>query len=108
MPLDGPWPPLFVGCLWFFPVQEERELFKDYMEDYNTATFPSKKYYNLEVFEAKQRLKRVRSLLASGVVLDPYFSFFLSSRCSSLLGRVFLVNLLLLLDLAGPAWPVLL
>ncbi|PHJ24268.1 u4 tri-snrnp-associated [Cystoisospora suis] len=37
---------------------EERELFRDYMEDYNTATFPSKKYYNLELFEAKQRLKR--------------------------------------------------
>ncbi|PFH37907.1 hypothetical protein BESB_002480 [Besnoitia besnoiti] len=37
---------------------EERELFKDYMEDYNTATLPSKKYYNLEIFEAKQRMKK--------------------------------------------------
>ncbi|KEP66413.1 UNVERIFIED_CONTAM: hypothetical protein HHA_258850 [Hammondia hammondi] len=37
---------------------EERELFKDFMEDFNTATLPSKKYYNLELFEAKQRMKR--------------------------------------------------
>ncbi|CBZ52973.1 hypothetical protein NCLIV_027620 [Neospora caninum Liverpool] len=37
---------------------EEREMFKDFMEDFNTATLPSKKYYNLELFEAKQRMKK--------------------------------------------------
>ncbi|KAF5728319.1 DEAD-box ATP-dependent RNA helicase 42 [Tripterygium wilfordii] len=27
---------------------EEKQMFKDFMEDHNTATFPSKKYYNLD------------------------------------------------------------
>lgn len=30
---------------------EEKELFKSYMEDYNTATLPHKKFYNLEAWE---------------------------------------------------------
>ena len=30
---------------------EEKELFKSYMEDYNTATLPHKKFYNLESYE---------------------------------------------------------
>ncbi|XP_042042477.1 vicilin-like seed storage protein At2g18540 [Salvia splendens] len=29
---------------------EEKQLFKDFMEDHNTATFPSKKYYNLDTY----------------------------------------------------------
>ncbi|XP_042039591.1 golgin subfamily A member 6-like protein 2 [Salvia splendens] len=29
---------------------EEKQLFKDFMEDHNTATFPSKKYYNLDAY----------------------------------------------------------
>lgn len=39
------------------PKHEERELFKTYMEDYNTATLPHKKYYNVAAYEAKQRAK---------------------------------------------------
>merc|ERR1719231_1841893 len=35
-----------------------RDLFKEYVEDYNTATMPSKKYYNLEAWDAEQRGKR--------------------------------------------------
>jgi len=36
---------------------EQRKYFRDYMEDYNTCTFPSKKYYNLEAWEQELRLK---------------------------------------------------
>ncbi|XP_073058392.1 uncharacterized protein [Primulina eburnea] len=32
------------------PNWEERQLFKDFMEDHNTATFPSKKYYDLDAY----------------------------------------------------------
>ncbi|GLC44339.1 hypothetical protein PLESTB_000480600 [Pleodorina starrii] len=30
---------------------DERDLFKDYMEDYNTGTLPHRKYYDLEAYE---------------------------------------------------------
>eukprot|EP00933_Yihiella_yeosuensis_P026497 TRINITY_DN20581_c0_g1_i1.p1 TRINITY_DN20581_c0_g1~~TRINITY_DN20581_c0_g1_i1.p1 ORF type:complete len:290 (+),score=109.16 TRINITY_DN20581_c0_g1_i1:61-930(+) len=30
---------------------QQRDLFKEYIEDYNTATMPSKKYYNIQAFE---------------------------------------------------------
>eukprot|EP01068_Selenidium_serpulae_P005285 Selendium_serpulae@DN3956_c0_g1_i2.p1 len=36
---------------------EERQFFKEYMEDFNTATFPSKKYYSLAEWERKESLK---------------------------------------------------
>ncbi|XP_075497923.1 uncharacterized protein LOC142535513 [Primulina tabacum] len=32
------------------PNWEEKQLFKDFMEDHNTATFPSKKYYDLDAY----------------------------------------------------------
>lgn len=54
------------------------------MEDYNTATFPSKKYYNLELFEAKQRLKRVRTCVPSFSLSDLSsfpLCFFFSKAC---------------------------
>merc|ERR1712217_742481 len=35
-----------------------RELFKEYVEDYNTATMPSEKYYNLQVWDTKMSFKR--------------------------------------------------
>ncbi|XAR56553.1 hypothetical protein NMG60_11037087 [Bertholletia excelsa] len=48
------------------PNWEEKKMFKEYMEDYNTATFPSKKYYNLDAYfkrkmekEEKKGVKRV-------------------------------------------------
>ncbi|CAI5469697.1 unnamed protein product [Closterium sp. Yama58-4] len=37
---------------------EEKNLFKEFMEDHNTATFPSKKYYNLAAWEHQQMTKR--------------------------------------------------
>ncbi|XP_039014084.1 vicilin-like seed storage protein At2g18540 [Hibiscus syriacus] len=48
------------------PNWEEKQLFKDFMEDHNTATFPSKKYYNLDAYykremekESKKGVKKV-------------------------------------------------
>jgi len=35
-----------------------KDLFKEYVEDYNTATMPSKKYYNIQVFEQQASNKR--------------------------------------------------
>ncbi|OQR90090.1 hypothetical protein THRCLA_09438 [Thraustotheca clavata] len=44
------------------PKYEAMELFREYMEDYNTATFPHEKYYDIEKYESKkyrkQQLKR--------------------------------------------------
>merc|ERR1712060_408141 len=40
---------------------EMKNLFKEYIEDYNTATMPSKKYYNLQAWDnlmAKKRHKK--------------------------------------------------
>lgn len=37
--------------------REEKEMFKEYAEDFNTCTLPHKKYYNLAEWEAKQRRK---------------------------------------------------
>lgn len=48
--------------------REEKDMFKQYMEDYNTATFPSKKYYNIDIYHrrktTKQRLKGMKDMLA--------------------------------------------
>merc|ERR1712014_30788 len=35
-----------------------RDLFKEYIEDYNTATMPSEKYYDLNSWDQKMALKR--------------------------------------------------
>merc|ERR1712187_525565 len=35
-----------------------RDLFKEYIEDYNTATMPSEKYYDLNAWDQKMSLKR--------------------------------------------------
>ncbi|KZV25870.1 hypothetical protein F511_31663 [Dorcoceras hygrometricum] len=37
---------------------EEKRLFKDFMEDHNTATFPSKKYYDIDAYEHAQMKKK--------------------------------------------------
>eukprot|EP00887_Chlorella_sp_A99_P003746 scaffold7.g3746.t1 len=42
------------------PRLEEKELFKDYMEEYNTATLPHRKYYDLEVYERARAAKAAR------------------------------------------------
>lgn len=48
--------------------REEKDMFKQYMEDYNTATFPSKKYYNIDIYHrrkvTKQTLKGMKDALA--------------------------------------------
>eukprot|EP00262_Sarcandra_glabra_P005361 TRINITY_DN16858_c0_g1_i2.p1 TRINITY_DN16858_c0_g1~~TRINITY_DN16858_c0_g1_i2.p1 ORF type:complete len:287 (+),score=80.33 TRINITY_DN16858_c0_g1_i2:199-1059(+) len=48
------------------PNWEEKQMFKEFMEDHNTATFPSKKYYDLDAYhrhmmdkEMKKGLKKV-------------------------------------------------
>ena len=40
------------------PKNDERELFRDYIEDYNTASLPHRKYYNLEAYEKYKAAKR--------------------------------------------------
>ncbi|GAX75385.1 hypothetical protein CEUSTIGMA_g2829.t1 [Chlamydomonas eustigma] len=40
------------------PKNDERELFRDYIEEYNTASFPHRKYYNLESYEKYKAAKR--------------------------------------------------
>lgn len=37
--------------------QEEKKYFEEFVECYNTATFPSKKYYNFKVWFEKEQLK---------------------------------------------------
>jgi len=53
--------------LWAMEVKKEntdamgqmqmKDLFKEYIEDYNTATMPSKKFYNLQLWDAQQTAK---------------------------------------------------
>ena len=40
----------------------EKQLWEDYMEDYNTATLPSKKYYNLNKWELKQQKRQEKEV----------------------------------------------
>lgn len=42
------------------PNWEEKQLFKQFMEDHNTATFPSKKYYNLDAYYRRKMEKECR------------------------------------------------
>ncbi|XP_022142930.1 troponin I [Momordica charantia] len=39
---------------------EEKQMFKEFMEDHNTATFPSKKYYNLDAYYQHKMLKDMK------------------------------------------------
>lgn len=39
--------------------QEEKLMFLEFMEDFNTATLPSKKYYSLDLFHRQQQMKAV-------------------------------------------------
>ncbi|KAK2639094.1 hypothetical protein Ddye_026889 [Dipteronia dyeriana] len=51
------------------PNWEEKQMFKEFMEDHNTATFPSKKYYNLDDYHKhemiKQQKKGMKKVLVS-------------------------------------------
>ena len=42
------------------PPYQLEELFADFQEDYNTVTFPHKKYYNIEAWESKQAAKQAK------------------------------------------------
>ncbi|KAJ8764684.1 hypothetical protein K2173_007772 [Erythroxylum novogranatense] len=42
------------------PNWEEKQLFKEFMEDHNTATFPSKKYYNLDAYHKRKMEKDLK------------------------------------------------
>ncbi|KAK1930551.1 hypothetical protein P3T76_013873 [Phytophthora citrophthora] len=46
------------------PKWEAMELFKEYMEDYNTCTLPHEKYYDIEKYEMKRYQKQQRKALA--------------------------------------------
>eukprot|EP01024_Parvocaulis_polyphysoides_P068794 TRINITY_DN83970_c0_g1_i1.p2 TRINITY_DN83970_c0_g1~~TRINITY_DN83970_c0_g1_i1.p2 ORF type:complete len:419 (-),score=89.49 TRINITY_DN83970_c0_g1_i1:150-1355(-) len=50
------------------PKFEEKELFREYMEDYNTGTLPHKKYYDLELYE--RNLHDMRSKQSGGQGVD--------------------------------------
>ncbi|KAK1314033.1 hypothetical protein QJS10_CPA06g00387 [Acorus calamus] len=39
---------------------EEKLMFKEFMEDHNTATFPSKKYYDLEAYDRRMLEKEIK------------------------------------------------
>lgn len=39
---------------------EEKQMFKEFMEDHNTATFPSKKYYNLDAYYQRKIQKDMK------------------------------------------------
>ncbi|PNY06313.1 nucleolar protein 58-like [Trifolium pratense] len=39
---------------------EEKQMFKEFMEDHNTATFPSKKYYSLDAYYRRQMEKEMK------------------------------------------------
>lgn len=42
------------------PNWEEKKMFKEYMEDYNTATFRSKKYYDLDAYHRRKMEKEMK------------------------------------------------
>ncbi|GMF49196.1 unnamed protein product [Phytophthora fragariaefolia] len=46
------------------PKWEAMELFKEYMEDYNTCTLPHEKYYDIEKYEMKRYQKQQRKAYA--------------------------------------------
>ncbi|KAF6142030.1 hypothetical protein GIB67_037998 [Kingdonia uniflora] len=51
------------------PNWEEKQMFKQFMEDHNTATFPSKKYYGLDGYHRRKIEKEIKR--GSKSVLQP-------------------------------------
>ncbi|CAK4073570.1 unnamed protein product [Aphanomyces euteiches] len=52
------------------PKWQAMELFREYMEDYNTATMPHEKYYDVEAYEMKKYNKKHSKKRKSGAVND--------------------------------------
>ncbi|XP_062184054.1 uncharacterized protein LOC133887996 [Phragmites australis] len=53
---------------------EEKQMFKEFMEDHNTATFPSKKYYDLDAYHRKAMEKEKRKGLKTLVTERTVFN----------------------------------
>lgn len=49
------------------PKWEEKELFAEFMEDYNTGTLPHKKYYDLMAYAHQQAIKAAKKGRSAGV-----------------------------------------
>lgn len=45
---------------------DERELFRDFMEDYNLGVLPHRKYYNLDLYEKEKEARRLAKGLKKG------------------------------------------
>lgn len=48
---------------------EEKQMFKEFMEDHNTATFPSKKYYDLDAYHRRMMEKEQKNGLKNASVV---------------------------------------
>ena len=46
---------------------EEKELFAEFMEDYNTGTLPHRKYYDLMIYAQQQAMKAAKKGKTAGV-----------------------------------------
>ncbi|EGG03800.1 hypothetical protein DFH28DRAFT_900587 [Melampsora americana] len=53
------------------PVSKMKELFRVYMEDYNTATLPHEKFYALEKYESKMNAIRSGQTTTGDLGYDP-------------------------------------
>lgn len=51
---------------------EEKRLFKDFIEDHNTATFPSKKYYDLETWDKNESKRMAASKIKEPQVMTTF------------------------------------
>ncbi|TVU15105.1 hypothetical protein EJB05_38607 [Eragrostis curvula] len=53
---------------------EEKQMFKEFMEDHNTATFPSKKYYNLDAYHRKmmekEQKKGIKTMITERTIFN--------------------------------------
>ena len=67
------------------PQAEEKELFRTYVEDFNTSTLPHRKFYNLEFYHrekaARARKKGHSEVCFPGTPLDADVPW---SRCCSI------------------------
>ena len=53
------------------PIYKQKEFFREYRDDYNTATLPNEKYYNMAAWEAEQ-LRKGENISTAG---DPMADF---------------------------------
>ena len=57
------------------PKWEEKEMFAEYMEDFNTGTLPHKKYYDLDAYARQKALKAAKKGRSAAVCVtlhDPH------------------------------------